>query len=476
MGSSRWQRGVVELLHELREVESRMRRDYSTALELISELDIRDGARECGYPGLAQLLKDVLRVSTAEAKRRIQHANTVTEVPLVSGGAIAAPLPATAAALREGELGAEHVGVIAKTLSALPPHVSPAQREAAEASLVDAARATDPATLTTFATQLRAYLDQDGTPPSDAELAQPVNELRLATRRNGRLAFAGELDAESGALLRAVISPLAKPRPSRDTGPDPRSAAERDGDALVEILRLAADSGTLPSEAGEKPHLLVIVPLQTLVDGVRQPTLDGVSKTLLGGGGGVPGGGQAVLGVGEPVVLDGGQSMFGGAMLDGVGRIDAGSARRIACDARVIPAVLGAGSEVLDLGRASYIVNLAIRRALILRDCGCAFPGCGRPHQWCHAHHIVHWADGGSTSLDNLVLLCGHHHRLIHHSEWRCAVRDGTAEFRPPKYVDPEQRPRRNGAMGTTEIAGEPGQRREGAGPPSVFSPQTADA
>lgn len=86
MGSSRWQRGVVELLHELREVESRMRREYSAALELISELDIRDGARECGYPGLTQLLKDVLRVSAAEAKRRIQHANAVTEVPLVSGG------------------------------------------------------------------------------------------------------------------------------------------------------------------------------------------------------------------------------------------------------------------------------------------------------------------------------------------------------------------------------------------------------
>jgi len=96
-----------------------------------------------------------------------------------------------------------------------------------------------------------------------------------------------------------VLSPLAKPRPSDDTGPDPRSAAERQGDALVEILSLAAETGSVPGEAGEKPHVLVTIPLDTLRDGI------------------------------------------GHATLDGVGPIHAAQARRIACDAKVIPAVLG---------------------------------------------------------------------------------------------------------------------------------------
>jgi hypothetical protein len=106
--------------------------------------------------------------------------------------------------------------------------------------------------------------------------------------------------------------------------------------------------------------------------------------------------------------------------------------------------VLGANSEPLDLGRSSYTVSTAQRRALIVRDGGCAFPGCDRPHRWCAAHHITHWADGGPTNLTNVVLLCGRHHRLVHHSDWDCAIVDGHAEFYPPTYVDPLRRPRRN--------------------------------
>ncbi|MGI8691631.1 MAG: HNH endonuclease signature motif containing protein [Geodermatophilaceae bacterium] len=86
-----------------------------------------------------------------------------------------------------------------------------------------------------------------------------------------------------------------------------------------------------------------------------------------------------------------------------------------------------------------------MRRALNLRDRGCAFPGCQRPPAWCDGHHIVSWAVGGTTGLDNGVLLCGHHHSVVHGDNW--AVRlaaDGIPEFIPPAWIDPQRTPRRN--------------------------------
>jgi hypothetical protein len=76
--------------------------------------------------------------------------------------------------------------------------------------------------------------------------------------------------------------------------------------------------------------------------------------------------------------------------------------------------VLSARSEPLDVGRRTKVVPPSMRRAVIVRDRTCRFPGCDRPHPWCDAHHIVHWADGGPTAASNLVLLCRRHHRLVH--------------------------------------------------------------
>ena len=98
--------------------------------------------------------------------------------------------------------------------------------------------------------------------------------------------------------------------------------------------------------------------------------------------------------------------------------LTAATIRRICCDADLIPAVLGTDSEVLDVGRQQRLVTTAIWKALVTRDQHCRFPHCTRPPMMCHAHHIKHWADGGRTSLANMILLCGHHHRLIHAGPW----------------------------------------------------------
>jgi predicted restriction endonuclease len=92
--------------------------------------------------------------------------------------------------------------------------------------------------------------------------------------------------------------------------------------------------------------------------------------------------------------------------------------------------VLSERSEPLDVGRRSKVVPPPLRRAVIVRDRRCRFPGCDRPHTWCDAHHIVHWADGGPTALSNLILLCRQHHRAIHAGRARLDMDDGLPVFR----------------------------------------------
>ena len=125
--------------------------------------------------------------------------------------------------------------------------------------------------------------------------------------------------------------------------------------------------------------------------------------------------------------------------------LSADTVRRLACDAAILPAVLDGAGQVLNVARQRRSFPAAIRRALVLRDRGCAFPGCDRPPRWTEGHHIVHWTTGGETSLQNGVLLCRRHHRGIHHDGWQVRIAgDGHPEFTPPAWIDPQQHPRRN--------------------------------
>ncbi|MEV6971162.1 DUF222 domain-containing protein, partial [Hamadaea sp. NPDC051192] len=185
--------------------------------------------------------------------------------------------------------------------------------------------------------------------------------------------------------------------------PDLRSAGARRADALVEVCQRIMSAGELPDNGGEKPHLTITLPWDAL------------------------------------------QAKVGAGLLDTGDLLTPETVRRLACDAMIIPAVLGGDGQVLDVGRARRLIDGPLRRALVLRDKGCAFPGCDRPPQWCHGHHVRSWADGGDTCLANSVLLCGFHHREIHHGHWEVRMRpDGFPEFLPPAFVDPQRRPVRN--------------------------------
>jgi hypothetical protein len=136
--------------------------------------------------------------------------------------------------------------------------------------------------------------------------------------------------------------------------------------------------------------------------------------------------------------------------------MDRAALRRFGCDAGIVLVALDGDGSPIDVGRRTRVTTAALRRALRRRDGGCTFPGCGATRHL-HAHHVVHWADGGPTDLANLVLVCGFHHRFVHRRGWHIEVRgDGRHRYRPSAARPPVERVGRPpGARGTevSEVA-----------------------
>ena len=349
-------------------------------------------------------VRHVLRVDRQPARELVDHAQALHSSRTPTGSEIEAALPATAQALQTGALSPAHVQAIHAVTTKIPFRVDEDDKASAEQILVDAATVTEPRQILRLGQEILARLDPDGAEPKDDDPIRPPRFLRL-WQRGGRTEVYGELDAEAATVLTTVLEPLARRRSVEANGgvPDTRMPEERCADALIEAFQMATSSPDMPTEAGEPVALTVTIPLAELEQRARQAMLT------------------------EPT----------GMSVEAL--------RRKACDANLIPAVLGSQSEVLDIGRKTRIIPTGIRRALTLRDKGCAFPGCDRRPKACHAHHVRHWADGGPTALNNLVLLCGYHHYVIHHGHWTVHMRpDGHPEFIPPEYVDPQRRPRRN--------------------------------
>ncbi|MFS8096266.1 HNH endonuclease [Lentzea alba] len=362
-------------------------------MQRIAELDRRGAASELGYKNLAYVLRDAVRWDRTIAKRRIDHARLLASEVTPTGSELPPELPVTASAAAEGALSIEHVAAVAEAMKTLPAD--------AEASVVDFAREHEPSSVRSFGKELAYRLYQDDPEPRDADPAPQVNDLTLHWRGD-LLKVSGTLDKVTGAKFEALIDPLAKPRPTSEEGPDPRSRTERQGDAFAELVDLMLRADQMPEHGGEPVTLTLTMRYEDLAGQV------------------------------------------GSATLDTRERIPADQIRQLACSAGIIPLVLGTQSQPLDVGRKARTFTAGIRRLLVIRDRGCAFPGCDRHPKHCDAHHIKHWADGGATSAENGVLLCRHHHTLIHHSGWTVKMANGIPVFSPPKWLDPDRRPRRN--------------------------------
>jgi hypothetical protein len=222
----------------------------------------------------------------------------------------------------------------------------------------------------------------------------------------GMVRIGGDLDPETGETVLSALGSCVDADIRTSEPEDWRTVGQRRADALGEICRRWLDSAERPTVGGERPHLTVTIDLDALATG---------------------------QGTGE---------------FDHLGPIAAGTAKRLACDASVSRVIFSGRSEPLDVGRRTPVVQAPLRRAVALRDRQCRFPGCDRPPPWCDAHHVVHWADGGPTSLANLVLLCRRHHRIVHHG-FGVEMADGERIFRRPDgtILDERSPPQSRGPM-----------------------------
>jgi hypothetical protein len=402
---------TVRLAAELRAVTA------AAEAGAVAEADQRDLAKQrLHYGSTADWLTHLGGLRKGEGRRVVTRAHASTR-----------PLASTREAMAEGRVSPEQAEVIVASIDALPSGA--AVRRRGEQAMVEHAGSFDATDLARTGRHLVHVVDPDA---EDRRLEQQLAReervshltrfLAIASDGAGGVRLKGRGSAEDGALLRAALLPLATPAPAVDEHDgglvhDPRDAGVRMWDALIQTARGGLGAELPPESHGAPARLMVTMTLEALQGGLADTAVTGLA-------------GLGVTGDGT--------------------ELSASTIRRLACDAELIPAVLGSQGEPLDVGRAKRLVTLAIWVALVLRDRHCAFPGCDRPPVMCHAHHIRHWISGGETKLHNLVLLCGHHHRVIHHSPWQVRLHpdDHTPEFLPPPKpgVEPRwirHRPRR---------------------------------
>ena len=268
---------------------------------------------------------------------------------------------------------------------------------------------------------VRGWRQADQAAQADGE------QVRLASRmlstqvdEAGMLLLRARLTPEVGAvLLRAVEAALEQvPAAAEGADGDTPTIAQRRADALGLVAESALAGGLDPGNPGDRFQVTVHVPADTLAAREPASTPPRVSAEPS----------EASDCVYEPAPpaagLDAGQ-----AVIEQAGGLHLGreAARRLACDAALVALLHGANGEVLDIGRRTRAVPTALRRALLDRDRSqCQFPGCTSRH--CDAHHVVHWADGGETRLQNLVLCCRFHHRALHEEGFQ-VVADAAGQF-----------------------------------------------
>jgi hypothetical protein len=372
-----WPPADLEQLGEaICELAAHLEAGTARLLEMVREFDARQGWAT-GYRSCAAWLSHRIGLNPGAARERVRVARALGRLPEI------------AAALGRGEL--SYAKVRGLTRVATPE---------TEARLLAVARA---GTAWHVERVVRAWRRVDRQAEAqEAERRHRSRGLTVYHDDDGMVVIRGRLEPEAGALLlraleaareteyqkarKAVGADATEPR----TGDEP-TPAQRQADALVLMAETALHHELDPGPPGERYQVVVHVDAPVLAD-LEAP-------------------GQSVLDEGV--------------------HVPAGTSQRLACDASRVVMRHDADGHVLDVGRRTRTISPALRRALLHRDRGCRFPGCGL--RFVQGHHLRHWARGGPTTLENLTLLCRFHHRAVHEEGFEVA-RDanGALQFRRP--------------------------------------------
>ena len=389
------------------------RRVEALAVTLLAEADAAAASMVAqGTPTTSWLTLDSA-TSAKEAAGLVFTAGDTTRHPAVRDAALA------------GEVATSQARAISQGMGDLPATLTRAQRDAAVGLFLERGSQLPADRIRKLAPGILAEVAPAAAPDPNDQLAALEAQARRAHTRRG---FSWTSDGDGSVLLRGSLPELAaepllkmvqaqvesERRAGRDHAADRvddlRTPDQRRADVLLSLADSWQAARHAPKVAGDRPRVVVTMRESDLRERAEQAGL-------------LPSGAE----------------------------ISAGDLRRLCCDADLTPVVLGTESEVLDVGRTARLVTPAIRRALSVRDGGCAFPGCRAPDTSCDAHHIIPWVMGGRTCLSGLVLLCPHHHALVEPprfwtgpppDRWEVRLDDhALPEFLPPRRRDPARQP-----------------------------------
>jgi hypothetical protein len=300
------------------------------------------------------------------------HLNAGMAADRVAVGDCLDQIPESVQAMERGEVGFAHLVVMARTALAVG-------KEFRESDLIDRAKRTTPGKFHHHCDHYRHAKDPVRFAKDQAEIAEQ-RKLELTTWQNGVLSLKGYLDPVGGAALRSALESLLPKKSSLH----PEDRKHRLADALVELASLNA-----------RTSLQVTASVETLMGLAGTPA---------------------------------GETEFSLP-------ISSATVERMACDCSVTRVLLNGESLVIDVGRSMRVISGSRRRALNARDGGCRWPGCDHPVKWTQGHHLIHWTKGGSTSIDNQLLLCFRHHVMVHEGGWQLVMSDDgrILPVRPPE-------------------------------------------
>ncbi|WP_432476474.1 DUF222 domain-containing protein [Nocardioides sp. GXQ0305] len=362
----------ARVIAELARARSRI---HALELKLVAAADRSRVAETAGCASTGSWLSSVTRSGTAAASRSTKLAKELDD-----------KLPATQSGLAEGEISAEHAAVIAHAIAKLPRGLAGDQVATVERRLVAQARRVDPTQLRRLAWRALAAVEPDQQKVDVHENAQVHEEeqaalarARLTLHDNGNGTMSGHFTVPTlaGSILKKVVDALTSPRRGR-LGATEAQAGDQRVDRDWAHLRGVAFTQILEHLPTDRLHGRVAATVIVKLD------LDVLRGQLRAAG------------------------------LDTGDLVSAAEARRLACSAGLVPAVLGGASQPLDLGRSSRLFTETQRVAGALRHTSCLADGCQTPYAWCELHHRRPWSHHGDTDLADMVPLCGFHHRRIH--------------------------------------------------------------